>query len=91
MEKKQPKPVPPADGPVKVFRVEDVSASVFARTRKVQREDVTFFSVSFSRSYKDASGMRKYTKSFDSDCLGQLATVLQQASEFIHEQRNAKS
>jgi hypothetical protein len=56
------KPIPPADGPVKVFRVEDVSASVFARARKVQGSEVTFYSVSFSRSYKDAAGQRKYTK-----------------------------
>jgi hypothetical protein len=74
----------PARGPVKVLRIEEVSASIFARTRTVQGEPVTFHSVSFSRSYKDAAGERKYTKNFDTEDLGAIVSLAQQASEYIH-------
>jgi hypothetical protein len=74
----------PASGPVKVFRIEEVSASIFARTRTVQGAPVTFHSVSFSRSYKDAAGERKYTKNFDTEDLGAIVSLAQQASEYIH-------
>ena len=82
---------PQSDGPVKVFRVEDVSVSVFARDRKLQGSIVTFYSVSFSRSYKDSNGERKYTKNFDADDLGALVTLVQQASEFISSQRSERA
>jgi len=55
----------PANGPIKVFRIEDISVSIFARDRRVRGEDVTFYSVSVARSYLDAQGVRQYTKSFD--------------------------
>ena len=74
----------PHSGPVKVFRMDDVSASVFARERQVQGETRTFYSVTFSRSYKDAAGQRRYTKWFDVDDLGRVVAVAQQASEYIH-------
>ena len=67
-------------GPAKQFRVDDVSASVFAR----ERNGRNFYSVSFSRSYKDRDGSYKYTTSFDADDLGRVVTVAQQASEYIH-------
>jgi hypothetical protein len=70
-------------GPVRVFRIEDISVSVFARDRMLQGVPVTFYSVSFSRSYKGADGQRKYTKTFDADNLGALVSLSQQASEFI--------
>ncbi len=93
MEKKsKPKeqPVPESKGPLRVFRIEDVSASVFARERKLQGSVVTFYSVSLTRSYKDNDGVRKYTKNFDADDLGQLVTVIQQASEFITSERSER-
>jgi hypothetical protein len=73
----------PSITPLKVFRIDDVSVSVFARDRQVQGEDVTFYSVSFSRSYQDANGVRQYTKSFDAEDLGKLVSLIQQCSEFI--------
>ena len=73
-----------ASGPVKVFRIDEVSVSVFARDREIQGQPVTFHSVSFSRSYKDAAGERKYTKNFDAEDLGHVVSLAQQASEFIH-------
>lgn len=71
---------------LKVFRIDDVSASVFARDRQFRGEARTFYSVTFSRSYKDSSGQWKYTKWFDLDDLGKIVTVAQQAGEYIHGQ-----
>lgn len=73
----------PASGPVKVLRIEDVSASIFARTRMVRGEPVTFHSVSFSRSYKDTAGERKYTKNFDTEDLGAIVELARESSDFI--------
>ena len=84
-----PRNVSEETGPLKAFRNDDVSASIFARTRKVKGEDVTFYSVSLSRSYVDANGVRKYVKSFDADRLGRLEAVIYTASEFIQEHRFA--
>jgi hypothetical protein len=72
--------------PVKVFRIDDVSASVFVRERMVQGENRQFYSVTFSRSYKDSQGQWRYTKWFDVEDLGKIVTVAQQAGEFIHGQ-----
>jgi hypothetical protein len=78
-------PVPSAKSgagraPVKAFRVSDVSASIFAR----EYNGRTFHSVSFTRSYKDASGAWKYVKSFDVEDLGKVVTVAQQSAEWLH-------
>ena len=43
----------------------------------------TFYSVSFSRSYKSASGDWRYTKNFDREDLGKIVTLCQQAAEYI--------
>jgi hypothetical protein len=72
-----------AASPLKVFRSDDVSASVFARERDLGGQRVTFYSVSFSRSYKDATGQRQYSKSFDTEDLGKVMQLAQQAREFI--------
>jgi hypothetical protein len=69
-------------GPVKVFRIDDVSAAVFAR----EIRGMTFYSVSFTRSYKDRDGTWKYTKNFDEENLGRVVTVAQQSAEWIHDQ-----
>jgi hypothetical protein len=71
-------------GPIKVLRIDDVSVSIFARQRQLRGEMVSFYSTSFSRSYKDSSGSWKYTKNFDVEDLGKLVTLAQQASEYIH-------
>lgn len=73
--------------PLKVFRQDDVSVSVFARTAVVKGKPITFHSASFSRSYKDASGTWKYSKNFDSQDLGKVMALAQQASEFIERER----
>jgi hypothetical protein len=77
---------PAAKGPVKTFVLDDVSASVFARTFPVRGDERTFYSVSFSRSYRDSLGKRKYVKTFNLEDLGKVITVAQQADEFIRQQ-----
>ena len=73
-----------ANGPIKVFKVDDVSASVFSRVFEVSGENVTFYSVSFSRSYRDSSGVRKYVKTFNIEDLAKVVTVAQECSEYVY-------
>ena len=92
MESKKSKPsksadVPAKNGPLKSYREDDVSASIFARVRTLGGAEVTFHSVSFTRSYKGADGVWKYTHNFDANDLGKVITVAQCAAEFIHEQQ----
>ena len=69
--------------PIKVFVVEDVSASVFSREYTVKGEMRTFYSVSFSRSYRDSSGNRRYVKTFNLEDLGKVVHVCQEADDYI--------
>ena len=46
-------------------------------------EPQTFYSVSFSRSYRDGKGEWRYSKSFGLEDLGKVITVAQQADEYI--------
>ena len=68
--------------PIKTIRVDDCSASIWARDAVIRGDSVRFFSVSFERSYKGKDGW-KYTKSFDAESLGKVITLCQQASEAI--------
>lgn len=68
--------------PIKTLRVDDCSASIWARDTVIRGESLRFFSVSFERSYKAKDGW-KYTKSFDAESLGKIVTLCQQASEAI--------
>src|SRR5665213_3102161 len=72
-----------AKGPIKVCIIDDVSASVFSRDNLANGEMRTFYSVSFSRSYKDGAGKRMYVKTFNLEDLGKVVAVAQQADEFI--------
>jgi len=74
-------------GPIKVLRLDDISVSVFRRDRKFKGQNVTFFSASFSRSYKDDNGSWKYAKNFDPEDLGKVMSLAKQASEFINVER----
>jgi hypothetical protein len=69
--------------PIKTIRVDDCSVSIWAREAVIRGEAVTFYSVSFERSYKDRDGSYKYVKSFDPESLGKVVTLCQQASEAI--------
>ena len=66
------------------IRVDDCSASIWAREFVVQGQPKTFWSVTLERSYKDRDGAWKYTRSFDSDSLGKIVSLCQQASETIN-------
>jgi hypothetical protein len=77
---------PAANGPVKVFVIDDVSASVFAREVPMRGENRTFYSVSFSRSYRDSGGSRRYVKTFNLEDLGKVVSVAQQSDEYIRQQ-----
>ena len=54
-------------------------------TRQYNGKPTVFYSVSFSRSYKDPRGERKFTKSFDTDDLGKIVELSQRASETIRD------
>lgn len=69
--------------PIKTIRIDDCSASIWAREAVIRGETATFYSVSFERSYKDRDGSYKYTKSFDAESLGKIVTLCQEASEAI--------
>ncbi len=69
--------------PVRTIRVNDCSASIWAREAVVKGEPKTFYSVTLERSYKDRDGGWKYTRSFDADSLGTVVALCQQASEAI--------
>ncbi len=69
--------------PVKSFRIDDVSVSIWKRDTMYKGSMTSFYSFTFERSYKDAAGQWRYTKTFDLDDLGKIASLCQQASEFI--------
>lgn len=75
--------------PVKVFRIDDVSASIFSADRKVRGEPVTFYSVSFSRSYLAPDGKRRYAKTFDADDMERIIHLAQQAGDYLLGLRHA--
>ena len=83
VETEQAAPTAEKKGPLKVFVIEDVSASVFGREYPVKGELRMFYSVSFSRSYRDSYGTRKYVKTFNLEDLGKIVSLAQQADEYI--------
>lgn len=78
-------------GPIKTFRQADVSASVWARDHVIRGEPRRFYSVTFERSYRDATGHYRYTRSFSPDDLGALMSLCQQAGDFILELQAAQA
>lgn len=68
--------------PALTLRVEDCSASIWAREYMVQGTPRIFYSVSFERAYKARDGW-KYTRSFGHENLGHLISLCQQANEKI--------
>lgn len=66
-------------GPVQVIRVDDVSASIWARSVTVKGVPKTLHSATFERSYKTNEFEYKYTRSFDPRSLPRLIEVIQRA------------
>ena len=75
--------------PEHTFRADDVSASIWVREHLVRGQATKFWSVTLERSYKDAAGGWRYTKTFDPDSLGKVVSLCQQASEYIAGQQEA--
>ncbi len=75
--------------PEHTFRVDDVSASIWVREHLVRGQATKFWSVTMERSYKDAAGQWRYTKTFDAESLGKIVALCQQASEYIGRQQEA--
>lgn len=71
------------NSPLETFFLDDVSASVFPRDVKTKNGMRTFYGVSFSRSYRDSKGTRRYVKTFNQEDLGKVVTVAQKADDFI--------
>lgn len=69
--------------PLKTIRVDDVSASIWARERTVRGKVMVFYSVTCERSYRDANGQWRYTKSFDPESLGSLVEAVQRSSDHL--------
>jgi hypothetical protein len=69
--------------PIKVFRIEDVSLSIFANPRRTTSGERTFYNCSFTRSYQTSKGEWKRTQSYDLNNLGAVTDLAKQASEFI--------
>jgi len=65
--------------PIKVCRLEDVSASIFAHEHGARGQETTFYSVSISRSYVDQNGKRKYTSFFTPEALPRVQQVVEEA------------
>jgi hypothetical protein len=70
--------------PVHTIRLDDCSASIWAREATVQGAPRTFYSVTLERSYKDRDGSWKYTRSLDAESLGRAMSLCQQAGEYIN-------
>jgi hypothetical protein len=70
--------------PVHTLRLDDCSASVWAREVTTQGAPRTFYSVTLERSYKDRDGTWKYVKSFDAESLGKVMSLCQQAGEYVN-------
>jgi hypothetical protein len=79
-----------AKQPLKVFRHEDVSLSVFANDRQVKGKQVTFYNFTTSKSYKKGDEMLR-TQTFGSDDINRLCYLLKEAEEYIQTFRNSLS
>lgn len=71
----------PKNRPIESFREGDVSVSVWQREFKGR----VFYSCSFERSYKDATGQWRYTKYFGLDDLGKVISLAKRAADYLDE------
>ncbi len=71
-----------AKQPLRVFRLEDISVSVFANDRAIKGEQVTFYNLTTTKSYKKGDETLR-TQTFGSDDINKLCYLLKQADEYI--------
>lgn len=76
--------------PVKSFRIDDIAASIWSRT-VTKIKPVTYYSVTFERSYLGAGGMRKYVKTFNLADLPKIAALCQQVENYIVDLQEAEA
>ncbi|MBW2990175.1 hypothetical protein KY348_00550 [Candidatus Woesearchaeota archaeon] len=70
--------------PVKKFKAGAISATIWEnQAQNKQGEEVTYNSVSFDRTYKDANGEWQKTNSLRTSDLPKAALVLNKAYEFL--------
>lgn len=70
--------------PVKTFRIDDISCSIWARTF-TRVEPVTMYSVSYQRSFRNVQGEWKHSQYFNLGDLPKIVSLSQQAEEFVHD------
>ena len=68
--------------PEKKFNCGPVSASIWAKTEKVEGETVKFYSVTITKVYKEGKDW-KYTNSFDIEDMPKVALVANEAYKYI--------
>ncbi len=73
----------PKPHPIRTFRVDNVSASVWAKTI-TKMNTFTVYSISFQRHY-EAQGEQKYTGYFNPGDLPKIVSLCQQAEQYIIE------
>ena len=79
-----------ANKPVRVFRLEDVSVSVFANDREIKGETVTFYNLTMIKLYKKGDETLR-TQTFGSDDIHKLCYVLNKADDYIRNLRFSDS
>ena len=70
--------------PIRTFRVDNVSAAVWANTH-VQLEVVTYYSITFESHYQDSKGNERYGSRFRPNELPKIVSLCRQAEEYIVE------
>ena len=70
--------------PIRTFRVDNVSAAVWART-VVKLEPVNYYSISFETHYEDSKGELRHSGFFRLSELPKIVSLCRQAEEYIVE------
>lgn len=74
--------------PIRTFRVDNVSAAVWARTI-VRAETFTVYSITLESHYEDDKGNQKYSGFFRPNELPKIVSLCQQAEQYILELQRA--
>ena len=69
--------------PLKTFREEDVSVSIWARDRESRGEKLTFYSMTFERSWRDQAGQFRYSKYLNFEDMPKVAKLAKAAQEYV--------
>lgn len=75
-------------GPVEFFTEGNVSASVFRHEYETKFGKKPRYSVSFSRSYRNSNGERRYVKAFGVEDFASLDVVKLKAEKYIRQRQD---